>query len=111
MFLKKVEVSYSNQTRKDFSEIGMKTTMTDGGGKAKLRLKKNRKLHHIKNKENITEIEVNLLFSLNDEIIQNNNNYLNAIGQNGDNFIYIKNNPLISNYHKSLCLLRLFIFC
>ena len=110
MFLKKVEVSYSNQTRKDFSEIGMKTTMTDGGGKAKLRLKKNRKLHHIKNKENITEIEVNLLFSLNDEIIQNNNNYLNAIGQNGDNFIYIKNNPLISNYKFPTKYLSLYYF-
>ena len=66
-------------------------------GKIK-RPKKLKKLHHIKNKERIHEIDVRILFSLNDEEIQKNNNYLNAIGQNGDNFSYIKNNPLISNY-------------
>ena len=60
--------------------------------------KKLKNLHAIKSKEKVNEIDVHFLFSLNDEEIQKNNNYLNAIGQNGDNFIYIKNNPLISNY-------------
>ena len=66
-------------------------------GKVK-KTKKLKKIHHIKNKDKINEIDVNILFSLNDEEIQKNNNYLNAIGQNGDNFLFIKNNPLISNY-------------
>ena len=62
------------------------------------KIKKFKKFHHIKNRDKIDEIDVNILFSLNDEEIQKNNNYLNAIGQNGDNYLYIKNNPLISNY-------------
>ena len=107
MFFKKVEAVNPNETnsnitslhytRKDLSEIGMKTHIS-GGGRARNRLKKLKKIHHIKNREKINEIEPHILFSLNDEIIQKNNNYLNAIGQNGDNYTYIKNNPLISNY-------------
>ena len=100
IFIKKVEVPFpdSNQTRRDISEIGIKSTMGEGIiGKTRSRLKKIKKLHHL-NKEKIFEIDVHLLFKLNDEIIQKNNNYLNAIGQYGDIFQYIKNNPLISNY-------------
>ena len=100
LYFKKVEIPSvnSNQTRRDVSEIGMKTLMGEGIiTKARSKLKKIKKLHHL-NKEKIYEIDVHLLFKLNDEIIQKNNNYLNAIGQNGDIFQYIKNNPLISNY-------------
>ena len=96
MFFKKVEAANLNYTKKDVSEISFKTHID--GAKARTKLKKLKKLHHIKNKEKIDEIDARVLFSLNDEIIQKNNNYLNAIGQNGDNFTYIKNNPLISNY-------------
>ena len=100
IFFKKVDYTFSNsnQTKRDISEIGMKSGMGEGlVSKTKSKLKKLKKLHHL-NKEKIYEIDVHLLFKLNDEIIQKNNNYLNAIGQNGDIFHYIKNNLLISNY-------------
>ena len=61
-------------------------------------LMKNRKKMGIKTKEIIFENNIVNFFSLNDEEHMKYNNYINAIGQNGDNFIYIKNNPLISNY-------------
>ena len=86
----------SKENTKENIEMSLKIPYIESG-KIK-RPKKLRKLNHIKNKERIHEIDVSILFSLNDEEIQKNNNYLNAIGQNGDNFIYIKNNPLISNY-------------
>ena len=90
IFYKKLDIS--KKDTKDFEGVRMFES-----GKNK-KFKKLKKLHHIRNKERINEIDVNILFSLNDEEPQKNNNYLNAIGQNGDNFIYIKNNPLISNY-------------
>ena len=61
-------------------------------------LMKNRKKMGIKGKEIIFENNIVNFFSLNDEEHLKYNNYINAIGQNGDNFNYIKNNPLISNY-------------
>ena len=61
-------------------------------------LMKNRKKMGIKGKEIIFESNIVNFFSLNDEENAKYNNYLNAIGQNDDNFNYIKNNPLISNY-------------
>ena len=74
IFFKKVEVPFSNsnQTRRDISEIGMKTLGEGVVGKTRSRLKKIKKLHHL-NKEKIYEIDVHLLFKLNDEIIQKNN--------------------------------------
>ena len=51
-----------------------------------------------KGKEIIFDNNIVNFFSLNDEEHMKYNNYINAIGQNGDNFNYIKNNPLISNY-------------
>ena len=51
-----------------------------------------------KGKEIIVETNIINFFSLNDEENSKYNNYLNALGQDGDNFDYIKNNPLISNY-------------
>ena len=59
---------------------------------------KNRKKMGIKGKEIIFENNIVNFFYLNDEEHLKYNNYINAIGQNGDNFNYIKNNPLISNY-------------
>ena len=59
---------------------------------------KNRKKMGMKGKEIIFENNIVNFFSLNDEEHMKYNNYINAIGQNGDNFNYIKNNPLISNY-------------
>ena len=59
---------------------------------------KNRKKIGLKGKEIIVETNIINFFSLNDEENTKYNNYLNAIGQDGDNFEYIKNNPLISNY-------------
>ena len=94
MYFKKVDLNKKENTNtKDIFE----QIKSPESGRIK-RQKKLKKIHHIKNKEKINEIDVSILFSLNDEDIQKNNNYLNAIGQNGDNFIYIKNNPLISNY-------------
>ena len=84
----------TNTTAKSFLDLSTKYI----GPEKNRKHKKLKKIHQIKNKEIINEIDVNILFSLNDEEIQKNNNYLNAIGQNGDNFIYIKNNTFISNY-------------
>ena len=92
IYFKKIDTN-----KKENGKESLEALKTLESGKVK-KAKKAKKTHHIKNKENVNEIEVNILFSLNDEDIQKNNNYLNAIGQNGDNFIYIKNNPLISNY-------------
>ena len=92
IYFKKFEIQ-----RKETKEFDIGGTKSIESGRIK-RPKKFKKLHHIKNKESINEIDVNILFSLNDEEPQKNNNYLNAIGQNSDNFLYIKNNPLISNY-------------
>ena len=69
--------------------------------KEKKRMKqfmKSRKKLVVKGKEMIIENNIVNFFSLNDEEHMKYNNYINAIGQNGDNFNYIKNNPLISNY-------------
>ena len=94
IYFKKVDLNKKENTNtKDIFE----QIKSPESGRIK-RQKKLKKIHHIKNKEKINEIDVSILFSLNDEDIQKNNNYINAIGQNGDNFIYIKNNPLISNY-------------
>ena len=59
---------------------------------------KNMKKMGKKGKEIIFENNIVNFFCLNDEEHMKYNNYINAIGQNGDNFNYIKNNPLISNY-------------
>ena len=59
---------------------------------------KSRKKLAAKGKDIIVETNIVNFFSLNDEENTKYNNYLNALGQDGDNFHYIKNNPLISNY-------------
>ena len=64
--------------------------------KAKMNNKSRKKF--IKGKDIIVETNIVNFFSLNDEESMKYNNYLNALGQDGDNFVYIKNNPLISNY-------------
>ena len=101
LYFKKLSINKKENIKENISTIGKSfldsSTKYIGLEKNK-KHKKLKRIHQIKNKEIINEIEVNILFSLNDEEIQKNNNYLNAIGQNGDNFIYIKNNPFISNY-------------
>ena len=66
--------------------------------KKKSRMSVRTKKKLIKAKDIIVETNIIHFFSLNDEENTKYNNYLNAIGQDGDNFDYIKNNPLISNY-------------
>ena len=61
-------------------------------------LMKSRKKMGMKGKEIVFENNIVNFFSLNDEEHMKYNNYINAIAQNGDNYTYIKNNPLISNY-------------
>ena len=63
-----------------------------------------------KGKEIIVETNIVTFFSLNDEENTKYNNYLNALGQDGDNFDYIKNNPLISNYKYPTNYLTLYYF-
>ena len=47
---------------------------------------------------NITKVEIDALFRLNDEEPLRNNFYLNALGQDQDAFSFLKENSLISNY-------------
>ena len=63
--------------------------------KGKVSVKKKK---FVKTKDVIVEANIVNFFSLNDEESMKYNNYLNALGQDGDNYDYIKNNPLISNY-------------
>ena len=71
---------------------------------------KPRKRLALKGKDIIVETNIVNFFSLNDEENTKYNNYLNAIGQDGDNFDYIKNNPLISNYKYPTNYLTLYYF-
>ena len=64
--------------------------------KGKISVKNRKKL--AKGKDIIVETNIENFYSLNDEENMKYNNYLNALGQNEDNYDYIKNNPLISNY-------------
>ena len=50
------------------------------------------------NNSNILKVNINMLFHLNDEEPLRNNFYLNALGQDNDEFSYLKENALISNY-------------
>ena len=82
-------------------ESSMNVAKNSEDPKEKKRMKqfmKSRKKLGMKGKEMIFENNIVNFFSLNDEEHMKYNNYVNAIGQNGDNFNYIKNNPLISNY-------------
>ena len=79
-------------------ESSMNVAKNSEDPKEKKRMKqfmKSRKKLGIKGKEMIFENNIVNFFSLNDEEHMKYNNYVNAIGQNGDNFNYIKNNPLI----------------
>ena len=72
--------------------------------KSKSKEKKKRIIHTKNNKKsslnnaNILRVNIDLLFRLNDEESLRNNIYLNAIGQDQDEFTYLKDNALISNY-------------
>ena len=65
--------------------------------------KKKRQLRHKTKKKNygtnkgIVHVNINTLFQINNEEKIKNNNYLNAIGQDSDVFLFIKNNPLVVN--------------
>jgi len=76
--------------------------------KSKMSIKTRKKL--VKIKDIIVEANIENFYSLNDEENTKYNNYLNALGQNGDNFNYIKNNPLISNYKYPTQYLTLYYF-
>ena len=65
--------------------------------KKKIMRSKTKKKIYITSK-NITKVKINVLFSLNNEEPLRNNYYLNAIGQDGDIFDYLKNSSLITNY-------------
>ena len=51
-----------------------------------------------KTDKNIVKVNIISLFLLNNEEPLKNNYYLNAIGQDGDKFDYLKNSSLINNY-------------
>ncbi len=73
-------------------------TNTNSPEKKKKVLKTKSKKRIYSTNKNIIKVKISTLFSLNNEEPLKNNYYLNAIGQDGDIFDYLKNSTLITNY-------------